>query len=81
MLRSALPAAESGALSTIGSPESPAATSVGSSGTWPSSGTSAPVARESRSATCWPPPSPKSFISEPSCSCSQDMFSTTPAMR
>ena len=46
MRSSALPTSESGAPSTAGRPASPAATIAGSSGIWPSSGTSAPTARE-----------------------------------
>jgi len=64
-----------------GTPESPAATSAGSSGTWPSSGTSAPTAWVSRSATWRPPPSPNTCIVVPSGNSSPDMFSTTPTRR
>ena len=59
MPRSATAAGESGSPSTTGMPWSAPSRSRVSSGIWPSSGTSAPIARVSESATLWPPPEPK----------------------
>ncbi len=70
-----------GSDSTIGVPASPDSRTRVSSGTWPSSGTVAPISRVSDSATIAPPPLPKISIRCPSGSSSQDMFSTTPISR
>ena len=81
MRRSAAAAGESGSASTIGAPASPPSRSRVSSGIWPSSGTGAPSAVDSESATAWPPPEPNTSMRVPSGSSIHDMFSTTPTRR
>jgi hypothetical protein len=81
MRRSVVAAGDSGSASTIGVPPSPHSRSRVSSGTWPSSGTGAPSAVDSESATAWPPPDPNTSMRVPSGSSIHDMFSTTPASR
>ena len=57
--------------STTGMPSSAPSRRRVSIGIWPSSGTGAPTARVSESATAWPPPEPKISWREPSGSSSQ----------